>query len=359
MAKLPRFYLDFDEGIELDNILMERNSIVKEPAHGRQAVFFRDQKKPIKFDFDKEKGIVIGVAIEANKPIFRRANEQFNADHEVVFTPQAIEKIRDSFHKSTNIHRLNEDHESDDKEVILIQSYIVGGKENPSLPEVFKNQDIKDGSWIVGYKILSEELKDKVRNGDFSGFSVEVYLDYSTSKKFGKVPNVKISKYKQNRMTMKKKKAFWSDFFKKASKFEAIKGELTGNEYTYEGDLEIGTILMVAGEAGEEGEEAGAVVAANIEDTLIIDGKEVAIATGDDGAITAIVDVEEEPTITDEVLAEFANAVRSEITSLRSEIKRLDAKFEAIGKEDKSASKKKPSKYSGGKSAIDLLNPKK
>ena len=85
----------------------------------------------------------------------------------------------------------------------------------------------------------------------------------------------------------------------------------------------------------------------------------MAIATGEDGAITAIVDVEEEPTITDEVLAEFANAVRSEITSLRSEIKRLDAKFETIGKEAKPASKKTPSKYSGGKSAIDLLNTKK
>lgn len=343
--KLKRIFIDYDDNTNIDEVLMDRNSIVDAPAHGRRAVFFDDHKKAVQFSFDNDKRIVVGVAIEANKPIYRNANEQFNEPHEVVFTPKSIELIRDSFHRSNNLHKLNENHSGKDDDVVLIQSYIVGGKRNPKLPEIFEGQGLSDGTWIVGYKVLSDSLWGKIKSGDFSGFSVEVYLDYQSSK---------ISKYSinQKQISMKKKANFWANFFKNESaKFESVQS-ISGTYYQFDGELTIGTILSVEGEDGE------LTPAANIEDVINVDGVDQAVTTDEAGAITALTDVVEEPEMADEILAGFARETRNAINALRNEFK---AELRKVRNDfSKQAQKGTARKFSGStKSALNLLNNKK
>lgn len=312
---LKKIYIDYKD-FELDEEVMERNSLVMHPAHERKAHFFDKQSKPT-FFADDEKRMIVGVAIEANKEIYRAPNPDVPYEHYVIFTPETIEYIRNSFHKSSNFRRINFDHTGDDAEqLILVQSYIVGGDDNPSLPKSLQNQDIADGSWILGYYCEDEKLWNKIKSKGYTGFSVEVYTYLNLNKNF-------FNKSKKQ-IKMKKKRKSIFDYFK--SKFETNSiVDLDGNTYNYDDEeIVVGTTILHT--LNEEGEE---VPASNLETIVSIKGADIAISTDENGVVTAMADVEEEPEVVEEILDEFTKVVRQQFQERDAELNRIRNDFQA------------------------------
>ena len=343
-------YKDFD----LDTDIMERNSLVMNPAHERSAHFFSKERKPNFFAVE-EKRMIVGVAIEANKPIYRNANAEVPYDHEVVFPPETVEYFRNSFHKSENSKRINFDHKGKDSDsLILVQSYLIGGDNNPKLPKILEGQNINDGSWILGYYVEDVKLWNKIKAKGYTGFSVEVYPYLNLYKNFS------INKSKPIKM---RKRTMWANFFK--SKFEgASVTDLDGNTYSYnDEEIIVGTTVLYT--SNEEGEETPAT---NVDTIVTYSGEEVALTTDEDGVVQAMANVNEEEVVAEEILEEFSKVIRQQFANRDAEIARLRADFQseidALKRQVKSANARsnfstKKVRVNGGKSSdksvLDLM----
>jgi len=165
---LPFYELVIDES---DDTGVDFNAFVLRPAHGKPYFAFNKEQK-IQYFFNEEKRIVTGVMMSANTPIYRS-----NPDRFVLFKEETIRAIRTKFHKNGFSNNVNEEHNPDLKldGVNMISSYIVS---HPShIPSQFKAMNLQNGTWIASYKINNPIVWNKIKKGEFSGYSVEGYFD--------------------------------------------------------------------------------------------------------------------------------------------------------------------------------------
>jgi Putative phage serine protease XkdF len=178
MAQLPFFELTIDEH---DNeTRVQANALVDVPAHMKNFVAFSKEQLAYKFT-DDEKRMVTGVMISANTPIYRQANHLVEEPHNIVFKANTIESIRKKFMLESRGSEVNEMHDEHRfvEGVKIVDSYIIGGDKNPKAPEVFKDLNLQDGTWIASYHIENDVVWAKVKSGEFNGFSVEGIFNYS------------------------------------------------------------------------------------------------------------------------------------------------------------------------------------
>lgn len=162
------FYIDINED---DQSGMGAISLVSHPAVEIDFLCFEDQINPkqISFTADEDKRILTGVAIRADKPIYRRDGDY---EYYVVFTKDVIRKLVQKYAKNGLFNSVNIEHDSYSfvKSAYMVESYIVD-KERGISPKEF---DIEDGSWIVSYFIDDDNLWDEIKNTDhLNGFSIE------------------------------------------------------------------------------------------------------------------------------------------------------------------------------------------
>lgn len=164
MDKLPIYniVLGDAEGIT-------KMSLVESPAVESDFLAFDKQEK-MKFSMDEEQHIVFGCALRADFPIYRES-EEFG-QYYVVFSKDTIKQLYEKFMKDKHIMDVNVDHSDDVNGVYMIQSFIKNSNAGMN-PVGF--EDISEGSWFVAYKVENEEVWEKVKTGDFKGFSVEMY----------------------------------------------------------------------------------------------------------------------------------------------------------------------------------------
>lgn len=134
-------------------------SIVDEPAVDSNFLCF-SKNSPLLFS-DNEKQIITGVAIRANYIIPRNG-------YDIVFRPDVIEKIMIASMKEGFKTTINHSYDSDG--AYLIESYIL---REPDC----RFPDVDCGSWIVSYKVESEELWEKIKQGLLNGFSIEIMIN--------------------------------------------------------------------------------------------------------------------------------------------------------------------------------------
>lgn len=170
---LPFYELVIDDS---ENSGVDFNAFVLRPAHGKPYFAFNKDAK-IQYFFNEEKRIVTGVMISANTPIYRSEPDRF-----VLFRAETIKAIRSKFHKNKFNDNVNEEHNFDRKieGVRMISSYIVS---NPNhIPNQFKAMNLQNGTWIASYKIDNPTVWNKIKRGEFSGYSVEGYFDHKEIK---------------------------------------------------------------------------------------------------------------------------------------------------------------------------------
>lgn len=162
--------------LEVDNTVegMDFMGLVDLPAHMKSFIKFGkdDKKAPVKTHFNDEQRIVTGVAIAVDLPIYR--NDEEYGEHYVVFKAAEAKKIAIKMMENNYLHNVNEMHDSNKalKGLTLFESYFID-EDKGLYPEMFKDQNLKKGSWIVSYKVNNDDAWDKIKSGEFAGFSIE------------------------------------------------------------------------------------------------------------------------------------------------------------------------------------------
>jgi len=174
----------YNIGIDLtdEETGLDSNSLVHDPAHETNFEAFSKEKKKASVkgiikdnfhstqQFNDEKMIVSGVAISAEKKIYRNDGEE---EYYVKFSKKAISDIIHDYARKGNFNNVNLEHDPNKKAegVYLIHSYQIDEANGFTAPERFKQE--ADGSWITSYKFENKELYEKVKQGEYRGFSVE------------------------------------------------------------------------------------------------------------------------------------------------------------------------------------------
>jgi len=259
---------------ENDQTGVDFNSFVDIPAHMKGMIYFNADT--VRYSFNDEKRIVTGVMIAANQPIYRWDKDL--GDHYVIFKAETIELIRKKFFKNGFNQNLNLMHDPKkvQKGAVLVDSYIASNSDPklPNIPEAFEAMHLQDGSWIGSYFIEDDALWEKVKQGQFGGFSVEGWFE-----------KIKINfKTNMNKQT----KSIWDLFRGEEPKKEVFAQAVTaaGVAVFYEGDLIEGTAVFIE----LEGER---IPAPEGEHELTLEDGSVKVITLDsNGIITAVVDIE-------------------------------------------------------------------
>lgn len=310
---------------ELDETGVDINSFVQSPAHVRSFETYGKSNK-VAFSVDEEKRIVTGVFIMADYLIYR--NDKQLGEHYVKFSPETIWAIRNKFFKKGYNVNTNLEHSLMVEGAILVESYIVHSTDPrfAKVPGILSKQNVNDGSWIGSYYIENENLWQDCKNGIFTGFSVEGYFD-----------KVEI-KVKKQSMNKNKKTSLFKNIFG-ASSAENFSEATTvdGTVVFWEGDLAVGTSLMIE----VEGEK---VAAPEGDHQVDIDGKTFALTVDAEGKVSKMEEVaqmSEEATILsqaikkviDDASVKFA-AQQKEIDKLKVDLQAAQAggKFSASGK---------------------------
>ena len=118
-----------------------------------------------------EKRMVTAPVMIAETPILRYNPEL--GKYYVKFSKNTIEKMMKKYFKENKIHNVNVNH--DDKaikdDVYMVESYIVDDRNQSKL-----FPDLPEGSWVATYLVENDEVWDKIKSGEYQGFSLEGYF---------------------------------------------------------------------------------------------------------------------------------------------------------------------------------------
>lgn len=288
---------------------MDFMALVDAPAHMKSFEYFKDEPK---HHFNEEQRIVEGVGIAVDLPIYRR--DQHFGEHYVVFNKKTTRAIVEKMMKSGYMHNINEMHEENKKlsGITMIESYFIDRKRGKYPPETFKNQNLQDGTWMVAYKVDDQETWEKIKKGQFVGFSIEGWFSKSQIK----------TKHKMKKTS----DSLFFTIFKRHKETFGQAETVDGVTVVWEGDLEEGKELKVKTEDGETLAPEGV-------HSIIMEEKTINITVDGNGLIASV--SEENSEDMDEELAEILQELRKEF---KAELKTVKEEFakenEALKKEN-------------------------
>ena len=149
---------------------LTKMSLVEYPAVEENFLAFNKQQK-MEFAINEEEHIIFGCALRANYPIYRC---DYFGEYFVNFSTDVIKQLYEKFMIDSKFNNINLNHGEDTSDIYLIQSFLKDSEKGIS-PVGF--EDVENGSWFVAYKILNENVWNKVKSGEFKGFSVEMFCE--------------------------------------------------------------------------------------------------------------------------------------------------------------------------------------
>lgn len=153
-------------------------SLVDKPAIECDFHRFKEQE-PVKFFFDDEKREIIGPALIPDKLIYRVLNGN---EFYIKFTKEVIEDLAFNFLEKGFINNLTIMHpESEDPLGALENQDKFYNTHNWIETEDYQQAkeygfDLPLGTWMLGYKILDDDMWSRIKSGELKGFSVEAFL---------------------------------------------------------------------------------------------------------------------------------------------------------------------------------------
>ena len=157
-----------EEETEVDYI-----ALTDDPAIEKNFMAFSNQKRFVMQS--EEKRIVSGPLIVANLPIYRRDAQ---GEFYVVFDEETTEKIVQKFFRKGYQSNVNLNHDSTQKPdgIYMFESMIIDTKRGINTPLGFDT--LPDGSWFGSFKVDNDAIWQQVKEGTFTGFSVEGLLGF-------------------------------------------------------------------------------------------------------------------------------------------------------------------------------------
>ena len=142
-------------------------SFVESPAIEENFIALNSHKVEMK-TINEDKRLVIGLALVPNKLIYRR-NRGF--EYNITFSEQTVRKASEKYLKSLKLHNTTVAHETEVDGVFLTESWIV---EDPLLDKTaLYGLNAPKGAWAVSMRVENDDLWNKIKKGDYLGFSIE------------------------------------------------------------------------------------------------------------------------------------------------------------------------------------------
>lgn len=146
-------------------------SLVESPAIEENFIALSSHKIALKV-VDDEKRIVIGLALVPEKRIYRkRKGQEFN----IYFSAETISKSSELFMKKLNVNNVTSEHEKPVSGVSVIESWIVENTDKDKT--ALYNLNAPVGSWAITMKVYNDDEWEKIKAGDYKGFSIEGVYD--------------------------------------------------------------------------------------------------------------------------------------------------------------------------------------
>lgn len=177
--KLPIFRLTINEDLESSQEV-SAVALVDMPAIGENFFYFGKgfvamETERQAFAVSEDERVIVGPAMIPDSPIYRRDPD--GSEYYVVFDVPTINKIAQKFYAKGLQQSANEMHDPARaiEGLTFYQSWIADEKKG--IPKMKQFEDLPDGTWFVGAKVNNEDAWNKVKSGEFKGFSVEGLFD--------------------------------------------------------------------------------------------------------------------------------------------------------------------------------------
>lgn len=167
--KLPIFKAQIDLNDYETGVF--RISLVEKPATETDFQLFSKNDKPLNFSIENdEKHLAKGVIMLADTPIYRRSPEGY--EYYIEFDKETLRQMAQKMLRFGYQNNLNTDHNGDTfVEGVYMQEIFVKDTEKGINPKGF--EDTPDGSLFATYKVNDFEIWEKMKNGEWTGFSLE------------------------------------------------------------------------------------------------------------------------------------------------------------------------------------------
>jgi hypothetical protein len=142
-------------------------SLVENPAIEENFIALSGYKMELKV-VDDEKRIVTGLALVPEKRIYRKIKEQ---EFNIYFSKETIYKTAELFMKKLNLNNVTSEHERPVTGVSVIESWLVEDTDKDKT--ALYNLKAPVGSWAITMKVYNDNEWEKIKAGDYKGFSIE------------------------------------------------------------------------------------------------------------------------------------------------------------------------------------------
>lgn len=125
---------------------------------------------------DSERQIISGPALVPDTPIYR--NMPPLGKHYVEFTREDVEHIAQRFFEENKQANANEMHDSAKMlpGMVVFESFI--SDPDRGISPMRGYEDTPVGTWFISYKVTDPQTWQRIKEGGFTGFSVEGFFDY-------------------------------------------------------------------------------------------------------------------------------------------------------------------------------------
>lgn len=302
------YELTFDD----EKNIISRVSPVGIPAVGTGTVFFNKEiENNIVFESD-EKQVFYSIAMRPNTLIPRKNVSPIlgvTEPAQVFYSNDTVEKIQQSYFKNNRNSETNLNHEEENTTGIYpFESWIVQNKELDKTKHL--GLDVNVGDWVMGYKVESPEIWQKVKNKEIGGLSIEANLSFKESNfNF----NTNMNKNEKNAETL------WSmltSFFstEKEEKFAVESPEVASGFFA--DSLEVGSLVT--------DKDGNPVASASFE----VDG--VKYETDADGKIMEVASPEEDKAPEEYMAEEPAPDLAKENEDLKAQVVALETELNKL-----------------------------
>jgi len=136
-----------------------------------------DYIQSFSFKLDEEKRMLYSPAMIPDKLIVRYEDGE---KYFVRFTKDSIERAAHKFLMEKRVDKTNLEHNNSQSfdDIYLVESWIVKGSQDKVYELGYAKEEVPEGSWIVGYKVLNDDVwENKIKKGKVKGLSVQGLFD--------------------------------------------------------------------------------------------------------------------------------------------------------------------------------------
>lgn len=144
-------------------------SVVDKPAIESNFIALqKDDKQVFLAEVNAEKRIIMGAALIPNKQIYRKVKDD---EYYIYFSENTVRQASENFLKNGNQSNVTFNHETDLKDMTVVESWIV---DNPEMDKSKNyNLNVPKGTWIITMKVDNEQTWLDIKNGIVKGYSIE------------------------------------------------------------------------------------------------------------------------------------------------------------------------------------------